>query len=202
MKLIHSPASPFVRKVRVLAIECGLDRNIELKPVTVSPVNPNPEVARENPLVKVPALVLDDGTALYDSCVICEYLDTLHSGTKYFPSGAMRWTALRQQALCDGVMDSAVLCRMEGALRPPEKQWDAWRSGQLYKISNALAALERETASLAGELTIGGIAAGCALGYLDFRIPELDWRARHPPLAAWFATFAKRPSMQQTVPAG
>src|SRR5579862_9120083 len=110
MKLRFAAASPFVRKVMVVALETGLSERIERVASAVSPVKPNEDIARENPLIKVPSLTLDDGTVLYDSPVICEYLDTLHDGAKLFPpSGAARWTALRQQALADGLMEAAIL---------------------------------------------------------------------------------------------
>lgn len=201
MKLYYSPASPFARKVRMVALETGLDGDIEPHQVTVSPVNPNPELARENPLMKIPALVTADGIALFDSRVICEYLDSLNPGKKLFPSnGPARWQVLRQQALCDGVLDAAVLCRYEAQVRPEQFQWSAWRSGQLAKISGALAVLEREAALLEGELTVGSVTAACALGYLDFRLPEMKWRETAPALARWFAKVAARPSFKATAP--
>lgn len=202
MKLHYAPASPFARKVRMVALETGLDRDIEPHVIMVSPVNPSPELARDNPLMKVPTLITADGTALFDSRVICEYLDTLHPGRRLFPAnGPSRWQALRQQALCDGIMDAAVLCRYEAAIRPTQYQWSEWRSGQLGKISAALAALEREVASLAGELTIGSLTAACALGYLDFRLPEMKWRESAPGLTQWFAKASARPSFKATAPA-
>jgi len=201
MKLHYSPASPFARKVRVFALETGLDRDIEPHAITVSPVNPNSELASDNPLMKVPTLITADGTALFDSRVICEYLDTLHSGRKLFPAnGPARWQALRQQALCDGILDAAVLCRYEAAVRPEQFQWSEWRSGQLAKIAAALAALEREAASLEGELTIGRLTAACALSYLDFRLPEMKWRDNVPALAQWFGKLSARPSFHATAP--
>lgn len=202
MKLHYAPASPFARKVRVVALETGLDRDIEPHAITVSPVNPNLNLARDNPLIKVPTLITVDGTALFDSRVICEYLDGLHAGRKFFPAnGPARWQALRQQALCDGVLDAAVLCRYEAAVRPKEFQWSEWRAGQLGKIAAALAALEREAASLEGELTIGSVTAACALGYLDFRLPEINWRDGAPALSRWFAKVSARQSFLATAPA-
>jgi glutathione S-transferase len=202
MKLHYAPASPFARKVRIVALETGLDRDIEPHVITVSPVNPNLELARDNPLIKVPTLITAEGTALFDSRVICEYLDGLHSGRKFFPAnGPARWQALRQQAVCDGVLDAAVLCRYEAAVRPEQYRWSEWRSGQLSKIAGALAVLEREAASLDGELTIGSVTAACALGYLDFRLPEMNWRDRAPALARWFEKVSARPSFLATAPA-
>ena len=201
IKLYYAPLSPFARKARVIAMDAGLDREIEMVAVTVSPVSPNADLARDNPLIKVPTLVTTDGVALFDSRVICEYLDSLHSGRKFFPaSGNERWGALRQQALADGIMDAAVLCRYEVAVRPQQYQWSEWRSGQLGKISRGLAVLEREAAGLEGDLTIGGVTAACALGYLDFRLPEINWRASAPALTRWFEKTSARSSFRATAP--
>lgn len=202
MKLRYSPTSPYVRKVMVVALETGLAERIERLPTMVAPTKPNEEVARENPLVKVPALTTDDGMVLYDSPVICEYLDTLHGGTKLFPaSGKPRWLALRQQALGDGILDAAILGRYE-ILRPKEYQWQDWIDAQLRKVRGALAALEIETEAgeLAGALSIGQITVACALGYLDFRYASEEWRVKHRRLAAWFDEFSKRKSIELTKP--
>ena len=204
MRLRYSPTSPFVRKVMVVAHETGLVERIERIPTSVAPTTPNEEVARENPLVKVPALTTDDGIVLYDSPVICEYLDTL-AGAKLFPaSGKPRWIALRQQALGDGILEAAILGRYE-TVRPKEFLWQDWIDAQLRKVRGALAALDGEAEG--GELgtgtdaiTIGQITVGCALGYLDFRYASEAWRERHRRLGAWYDTFAKRRAMQETAP--
>lgn len=203
MKLLYSPASPYVRKVMVCAIETGLAGRIEKQPETVLPVKPNEAVARANPLIKVPSLTTDDGMVLYDSPVICEYIDGLHSGTKLFPAaGAVRWTALRLQALGDGILDAAILVRYEGAVRPEEKRWSDWIDGQMRKVRGALDSLEADIGVLSGPLTIGQITIGCALGYLDFRFASENWRAKRPRLDAWCADLGKRKSMQETMPQG
>lgn len=202
MKLRYSPTSPFVRKVMVVAIETGLVDRIEKIPTAVAPTKPNEDVAKENPLVKVPALITDDGVVLYDSPVICEYIDSLHSGAKLFPaSGNQRWIALRQQALGDGILEAAILNRYE-QLRPKEYQWPEWTDGQMRKVRGAVAALEIEAGQgqLRGPLTIGLVTIGCALGYLDFRYANEPWRQRAPGLARWYDDFAERPAMKQTVP--
>jgi glutathione S-transferase len=202
MKLRYSPTSPYVRKVMVVALETGVAERIERIPTMVAPTKPNEEVARENPLVKVPALTTDDGMVLYDSPVICEYLDTLHEGPKLFPAGGKpRWLALRQQALGDGILDAAILGRYE-ILRPKEHQWQDWIDAQLRKVRGALAALEIETEAgeLGGTLSIGQITIACALGYLDFRYAAEEWRAKHRRLAAWFDEFSKRKSIELTKP--
>ena len=178
MKLYISPQSPFARKVRVVARETGLAARIEEVVAAVSPVKANAEVGRSNPLMKVPTLVLDDGSALFDSPVICEYLDSLHAGRKLFPpSGDARWIALRLQAVGDGILDAGILTRYETVLRPKELQWTDWMKGQREKWHAGLDLLERNAAALAGEPTIGSITAGCVLGWLDFRYGDDDWRA-------------------------
>lgn len=205
MRLRHSPTSPFVRKVMACAIETGLDGRIEKIPTAVAPTKPNEEVARENPLVKVPALTTDDGLVLYDSHVICEYLDTLHGGKRLFPAeGRARWVALRQEALGDGILEAAILGRYE-ALRPKDFLWQDWVDAQMRKVRGAIAALEIEAE--AGELgtvedgvTIGQITIGCALGYLDFRYQSEDWRGRSRRLADWYGRLAERKAMQLTMP--
>ena len=198
MKLRHTPRSPFVRKVLIVAHERGLVERIELVPTALSPVQGNDQLALENPLMKVPSLVTDDGQVLFDSPVICEYLDDLASGRKLFPApGPERWTALRQQGLADGILDAIILCAYETA-RPENKRWSDWTDGQMRKARQGLAAVEREV--LSGPLTIGPIAIGCMLGYLDLRFPDDGWRGRHPKLASWYETFEKRPPMQATKP--
>jgi glutathione S-transferase len=202
MKLRYSPTSPYVRKVMVVALETGLAERIERIPTTVAPTKLNDEVARENPLVKVPALTTDDGLVLYDSPVICEYLDTLHDGPKLFPAnGKARWLALRQQALGDGILDAAILGRYE-ILRPKEYQWQDWLDAQMRKVRGALAALEMEAEAvdLAGPLTIGHVTIACALGYLDFRYQSEAWRTKHRRLAVWADEVGQRKSIQLTVP--
>ncbi|NJO55828.1 MAG: glutathione S-transferase family protein [Rhodospirillales bacterium] len=160
------------------------------------------EFVATNPLGKVPALVTDEGCVLYDSPVICEYLDSLHDGAPLFPSpGKLRWQALRRQALADGIADAAVLCRMELSARPEPLRWAEWVERQRSKIERALDELNAESADN-GErtVTIGDIAVGCALGYLDFRFETQDWRGSRPALAGWYASFAQRPSMQASAP--
>ncbi len=201
MKLYFSGASPYVRKVMVSAIETGLDKKIEQTPTTVVPVKINAELARDNPLMKVPTLVTDGGEALFDSRVICEYLDSLHDGRKLIPaSGGERWRALRQQALGDGILDAGIITRYELAIRPQEKQWSDWIAGQSKKITQGLDLAETE--NLGGPINLGQIAIACAIGWLEFRKPIGDIRAGRPKLFKWYDEFAKRPSMQATAPKG
>jgi len=199
MNLRYSQTSPFVRKVVITAIEAGLDSRITRE--TTNAWSPDTDLPRHNPLSKVPALITDGGEALYDSPVICEYLDSLHDGAKLFPaSGGARWTALRRQALADGIMDAALAVRVETTTRPEPHRWPAWAERQRAAINRGLDALEEEAALLAGQWTIGEIAIVCALGYLDFRAPVDDWRATRPRLAAWYAAAAQRASVVATAP--
>ncbi|MDF3075225.1 MAG: Glutathione S-transferase domain protein [Alphaproteobacteria bacterium] len=201
MKLMYSPTSPYVRKAMVLAIERGLDRKIEKVAMTASPITENKALDKVNPLAKVPALELDNGMTLFDSPVICEYLDSKHRGDKVFPaSGARRWKALRQQAIGDGILDAALLARYEGFMRPENLRWPDWAAGQKRKFTQALDLLEKEVKDLSGGLTIGHITIACALGYLDFRFGDMGWRTGRPKLAAWYDKFARRKSMQATIP--
>lgn len=200
MRLWQNPASPFARKVRIVARELGLEMRIEEISTTVSPVAPNADLAMQNPLVKIPALRTDDGSVLYDSAVICEYLDSLHIGTRLFPAGKARWDALRLQVICDGILEAAVLCRYEMAVRPPELRWNNWIDGQFIKIRNGLDALTKEEPTWNRYFGIGQISAACVLGYLDFRFPDEAWRTSRPQLAAWFEMISKRPSVIATMP--
>jgi glutathione S-transferase len=202
MRLHYNVASPYVRKVMAVAIETGLRERLELADRKISPVHPNAELNQDNPLGKVPCLVTDDGQALYDSRVVCEYLDGLHSGPKMFPAtGPVRWQALRRQAEGDGILDAAVLTRYETFLRPEERRWPEWIEGQKAKSRRALDALETEAGAFEGTVDIGTITIGCALGYLDFRYAADDWRRGRPGLAGWYDAFARRPSMAETAPA-
>lgn len=200
MKLMYSPTSPYVRKVMVVALEKGLDKKIEKVPVATTPVSPNADVAAKNPLAKVPTLQAD-GLTLYDSPVICEYIDSRSKKKAFFPSkGKARFNALRQQALGDGLLDAALLVRYELTLREEPMRNAAWQEAQMKKIRSALDQMEKEAGSLKGSLTIGHVTFGCALGYLDFRFADLDWRRSRPALAAWFTVFAARESMLRTLP--
>jgi glutathione S-transferase len=198
--LRYSPTSPYVRKVMVLALETGLEGKLEKVETSVAPTKPNLDMAKDNPLIKVPALVLDNGETLFDSPVICEYLDSQHTGTKLFPAnGPARWTALRRQALGDGILDAAILTRYE-SIRPDPFKWPDWMEAQMTKVRTALAAAEKEADKLGSTVDIGTITLGCALGYLDFRYASENWRAKHPKLAKWYEGFATRPSMAKTAP--
>jgi glutathione S-transferase len=202
MKLRYSPASPYVRKCLVLAHEAGLAGRIETVPTVTA--DPASGLAKDNPLGKIPALTVKDGHVIFDSPVICEFLDGLHRGPKLFPArGKARWTALRRQALADGILDASLLRRYE-SMRPAEERSATWDEKQKSVVTRALDALEREVKDLgkpaARRTTIGHIAIGCALGYLDFRFAADNWRNGRPNLARWYEGYAKRPSMAATVP--
>lgn len=199
-KLFYADASPYARKVRVVAAEKGLAHLVPPVAVGVSPVNRNADVAAANPLAKIPALALDDGTTLFDSRVICAWLDAQAPAPRLIPEGEARWTALTQEALADGLMDAAILWRYENFLRPEPLRWAEWSAGQFAKVTAALDALEAAAPGFAGRVDIGTIAAACALGYLDFRFADRPWREGRPQLAAWFEAFAARPSMVATQP--
>lgn len=194
MKLYSNTASPFGRKCKIIAYEL----NVKLEIVHTLPVQ-DPEFRRINPLGKIPALLLDDGSVLFDSPVICEYLNA-KGGGKFFPTDTIwkvaenRWKSLGLQALGDGICDAAVAYVMLGREpTPPE----ATRTRQLAAIEAGLDAAER--AKLQDPPTIGEISIACAIGYVEFRLPDLDWKISRPKLADWYAKFSQRPSMQATV---
>jgi glutathione S-transferase len=201
MKLHWSPRSPFVRKVMIVAHEVGVVDRIDRVRTVAAMMKPHPDLLRDNPLSKLPTMVLDDGTVLYDSPVICEYLDNLHNGPKLFPAPfPERMTALRRQALGDGLLDALLLWRGELS-RPAEQQSQPYLKSFSVRNEAALASLERETPALeASAWSIGHIAIGCAVAYLDFRFAERQWRRDYPKLAAWHATFAARASVRATEP--
>lgn len=200
MKLFYSATSPFVRKCLVSARELGLSERLELLPAVAHPVNRDRTLVARNPLGQLPTLITDDGTVLYDSRVICEYLNSLGDGHLLPLEGPLRWTVLVEQSLADGILDAAVLTRYETAVRPESLRWNDWITGQLDKVTCALAQIEQLAQGLGARVDIGTIAIGCALGYLDFRFPSLGWRDRAPTTARWFNEFAQRRSMMETVP--
>lgn len=200
MRLWLNPASPFARKVRIVAREAGLADKIEEMSVMVNPVKPHAELAKENPLVKIPALATPGDGTLYDSDVICEYLDNLGGGRLFPAVGAERWRELRLQALGDGILEAAVLLRYENAVRPQQYQWNEWIAGQFGKVRGGLDALERECGSWGERFGIGEITAACVCGYLDFRFPDEQWRVNRPLLEKWFERISQRPSVKATVP--
>ncbi len=196
MKLWHSPTSPYVRKVMMAAIELGLADRIECVPART----PESKIAEANPLNKIPTLETDDGQILYDSIVICEYLDSLTDKASLFPASAPeRWKTLRMHTLADGLIDAAVL-RVHETRRPEEQRNAAWDERQKTKIVRGLARLEEEIAELDGPVDIVQITTACLLGFLDRRFADDDWRADHPALAEWHAEFTTRPAVTGTEP--
>jgi glutathione S-transferase len=198
MKLHHSPASPFARKVMAVAIARGIEGRITL--LNTNPHASPADLLKDNPLSKVPCLVTEDGAPLYDSRVICEYLDTVGEAASLFPTtGTRAWIRAQvMHALADGIMDAAVARRMRVG-KPVDEARAAFLERQKAAIARGLAALEAAPPRGLGD--IGAIAAGCALGYLDFRFGEEAWRPAHPALAAWFAEVSALPPMARTAPA-
>jgi glutathione S-transferase len=201
MKLYWSPRSPFVRKVMVCAHELGIADRIEKVYTLVSASSVNADMMHASPLGRIPALLTEDGETLYDSVVICEYLDARYGRCRLFPSvGKRRWDTLRRHALANGMLELLVLWR--GELGRPESQQSpetlrAYRS----KAASGLSAAERDAAALEDtHVDIAHVTLGVVLGYLDFRYGNIDWRSQHPGLARWYESFGVRPSMRQTAP--
>jgi glutathione S-transferase len=202
MKLHHSPTSPYVRKVLIVLHETGLIDRVTLTTNPSTPLAESPALTAANPLGRVPCLEREDGPAIFDSRVICRYLDSLHGGRRLYPEGGALWTTLTLEALADGMLDSAIACIYEARLRPEELRFQPWVDAQKGKIRRALDVLEAEwTAHLAGPLDAGAIAVGATLGYIDFRFADLAWREGRPRLAHWHEGFAARDSYKATAPA-
>lgn len=202
MRLYHSPTTPYGRKVMVLLLETGQSGDVEVVSASGTPLDPGTQPLDANPLGKIPVLVLDDGTALYDSRVICRWLDD-RAGAGLYPAAPRLWRSLTLEATADGILEAALLIVYETRLRPEQSRFAPWVEGQWTKIARALDMLEtRWQDHLAGPLDIGQIALACALSYLDFRHGARDWRDGHPRLAAWHDGFAARASMTATAPQG
>ena len=196
MKLYYAPLSPYARKVRACAITREIDKQITL--IEVNPHASPAELVASNPLSKVPCLITADGVALFDSPVICEYLDSIDGVTVLFPPhGGARWRALKQQAMADGIMDAAIFRRLEGA-KPVEAARTASMDRQAAAVTRTLAELEHDLPHKA--VDIGTISVACALGYLDIRFAHEPWRDATPRLAAWFAAFSENPGIARTAP--
>jgi glutathione S-transferase len=199
LKLHWSPRSPYVRKVMVAAHELGLVEGIACVRSVAAMSTPNPAIMADNPLSKIPTLVLPDGEMLIDSRTIVEYLDSLAGGGILVPrEGVARWRALSRQALADGLLDLLILWRNERE-KPPARQTDAWLAAFAVKAAATLDRFEQQAANAADEaFGIGEIALGCALSYADFRFADLNWRSGRPRLAGWHESFAARPSARAT----
>lgn len=199
MKIFFSPASPYVRKVMIVAHELGLADRIETLPSAAGPVARDATIRAHNPIGQVPTFLTDDGTVLYDSRVICEYLDALGDGSM-FGAGQTRWRNLTDAALGDGLLGAALLARYETFLRPEARRWDEWTAGQMEKITDAVDRIETTAGQFGDRVDIGTVTFACGLGYLDFRFPDLDWRSKHPATTQWFKAFSKRRSLSATEP--
>jgi glutathione S-transferase len=202
MQLAYSPTSPYVRKVMVLLHETKQLDDVALQEQSGTPLAPAEGLLPKNPLGKVPALERPDGPTLYDSRVICAYLDDRADG-KLYGTGARHWDTLTLEATADGILDAALLMVYETRLRPESMRMNSWVDGQWDKIARACAALNtRWMSHLSGPLDMGQIAVGCALGYVDFRLDARGWRTGNDALAVWFEKFDSRASMQATLPPG
>jgi len=201
MKLIGSLTSPYVRKVRIVFLEKKVDLDLELENVWAA----DTKIALNNPLGKVPCLLLDDGEVIYDSSVIAEYADTLSPVGKLIPTGSReRATVKTWETLADGVQDAGILARLEATLRPPEQQSPTWIERQMGKMNVSLAQMSRQLGEnawcLSNQMTLADIAVGCALGYLLFRFPNIAWQAQYPNLDALYQKLMQRPSFAETAP--
>lgn len=202
MKLISVGASPFARKARATIIELGLQDRIEIvDPGMVTPVSNNDYLNSVNPLGMIPALVLENGEGLYDSPIICEYLNQVGEGLLFPTEISARFKTLQLQALADGIMDLSVALRYELVMRPTEFHWPDLISHQEEKIARGLAQLEQQCDGFSSEPTIGELTVACTLGYRDFRYAGMNWRVDYPKLAAWFEVMMTRESLYSTVPA-
>lgn len=202
MKLLHAPTSPFARKVRIVAAEKKLEIELEF----ADPWKPNPDLARANPLGKVPALIMDDGTSLFDSRVIVEYLDGLSPVHRLVPDTSRdRIAVKRWEAIADGLCDAAILARLE-TVRPDQNESSAKQiARQREKVGACIDEMARELGErefcVGHALSLADIAAGCALGYLKFRYPDIAWETEHPGLARLYKKLSARPSFKATDPA-
>jgi glutathione S-transferase len=199
MKLYHSPTSPYVRKVMLTLHVTGQLDDVELIAGSGTPLEPNDETIKFNPLGKIPCLVTDDGMAIFDSRVICRYLDH-RAKSGLYPDGEALFPVLTAEALADGVIDAVLLTAYEWRLRPEEKRYQPWVDGQVAKVERGLAVLEQSDLILTGDVNAAKIATAAALGYVDMRLANLGWRDNCPKLAAWYAEISQKPAMKATVP--
>lgn len=198
MQLLYMPSSPYVRKVCVAAIEAGVDDLIERVDANIS--DKTVDIRADNPLGKVPVLRLKNGDVIFDSIVICEFLDSMNDDVRLFPAyGPRRWEVLTHHALADGIIDATWLRRREG-LRKPEQRSQGAIKHHAKAIAEGLDAFEAALDEVGTAPTIGTITLAVALGYLDFRAPDDDWRAGRPGLTEWYAAFSERQSMRSTEP--
>lgn len=197
MKLMYAPPSPYARKARVTVLEKGLQERVEF--VLVNPMGDDPTLLAANPISKIPALELDDGSSLIDSALICRYLDSQSDANPLYGEDDKKLEIQRVTYLANSILDAAVAARME-QFRPEEIRWQPWVNRQLAAINRGLVELEKAVADFGNQPTIAQITTAVMLEYLDFRLPDLDWRSGNPALAAWLPGFSARDSMQQTQP--
>ncbi|MBN9587174.1 MAG: glutathione S-transferase [Afipia sp. 62-7] len=202
MKLAFSPASPFARKIRIVAMELGLFDKIEfITPIKAVPATENDDYARTvSPLRKIPALILNDGSVIVDSYVIAEYLDELAGGKLIPASGAKKWQVKTDHSILQGMLDALLLCRYEKLLRPEQFCWQAWYDDQFKRAWDGLARYEAHPDVLTRPLDLVQIGIVCVLGYLDFRFPDCGWRKAFPKLDAFHEKMMQRESVRTTVP--
>ena len=201
MKLTFSPASPFARKVRIVAIELGLIDRLELAPVTVAPGQRDDEYSRITPLKKLPVLILDNGDVILDSYVIVEYLDELAGSGKLIPSsGPLKWKIRSDHSLLQGMLDSMLLCRYENMTRPEALRWKAWSDDHWNRAWSGMARFAARDDVLSGPFDIAQIGLVCVLGYADFRFADCGWRKAYPKLDAFYQNVLQRPSVKVSVP--
>lgn len=200
MKLYYAPTSPFVRKVIILAMERGL--NDQLERIPTNPFSEDSGLRSVNPISKIPALELDNGQVLIESTLICEYLDGLHQGAKLFPSDDTRSDVLNRTALADGLVGAGIACRVEKEMRPADLFWQDYFDRHMKSMLGAIRVLENDAGKYTSgdDFNIADLSLACAFGWVDFRFPDAGWRGDCPALADWFETFSDRPSMQQTMP--
>ncbi len=197
MKLFYSPTSPFVRKCLVVADELNCYDNITLIDCNAHPIQRDQTIIQRNPLGQVPTLITEEDKTLFDSQVICSYLNHIQKGN-LFGTENNQWEILKEQALADGIMTTAVLLRIETSMRPSELEWKDLTQGHIDKINSALSYFNSYTEHLYNSLNIAHITLACALTYINFRLPHLDWTKKYPNLAIWLKEFQQRPSMQKT----
>ena len=198
MKLHWSSRSPYVRKVMICIYELGIEGEIERIPSVVSLSQPNAAVMRDNPLGRIPTLLLEDGRVFHESLLICEYLNSLRGGTLFPNQGEARWSALRRHALGNGLLDALLLWRSESS-KPAARQTPEWLATFALKTRNALAVMEADADALAQTpIDIGHVGIGVALAYLDFRFSDFGWRNAHPRIDSWMQQFSQRESVQKT----
>ena len=202
MRLYSSPTSPYVRKIHVLLRETGQLDDVEMVDAGGTALDPGQNPVQLNPLGKIPTLERSTGATLYDSRVICRFLDDRAQAGLY-STGARQWELLTLEATADGILDAGLLAMYETRLRPEDIRFEPWVEGQWTKVTQSLDAIEtRWMSHLSGPLNIGQIAVGCALGYLDFRFDDRNWRKSRDDLAKWYAAFSQRDSMIATIPQG